>query len=84
MSQLNQRKAHNKFFLSLTTVRGLFDPVILFNNNSVKAEGRSKLLRVIEAIKEENKIGTGTFYGGGNFGNTSAMMVIFFSKMFKI
>ena len=40
------------FFKSLTTVRSPFDLALHFN--SVRAEGRSKTLRVIEVIKENN------------------------------
>ena len=43
----------------MTTVRSPFDLALHFNNNnSVKAEGKSKSLRIIEAIKQ-NKIGAG-------------------------
>ena len=43
----------------MTTVRSPFDLALHFNNNnSVKAEGKSKSLRIIEAIKQ-NKIGPG-------------------------
>ena len=40
------------------TVRKPFDLELRFNNNSVRAEGKSKSLRVIEAMKQ-NKIEAG-------------------------
>ena len=42
----------------MTAARSPIDLVLCFNINSVRAEGRSQLLRVIEGIKE-NKIGPG-------------------------
>ena len=41
------------------TVRNPFDLFLRFNNNSVRAEDRSKSLRIIKTIKKENRIGTG-------------------------
>ena len=43
----------------MTTVRSPIDLALRFNNSSLKANGKSKTLLVIEAVKE-NKIGAGT------------------------
>ena len=42
----------------MTTIRSLFDLALHFNNNSLRVEGRSKSLWIIEVTKK-NKIGTG-------------------------
>ena len=42
----------------MTIVRSPFDLALRFNNNSVRAEGKNKSLRIIEAI-ELNKTGAG-------------------------
>ena len=49
-------KSSKEVFLKLNDSKNSFRLALCFNNKSVRAEGKSKLLRIIEAIKL-NKIG---------------------------
>ena len=49
---VKSKKSSKEFFLSLATVRNPFNLALHFNNNTVRAEGRSKSLLVIQVIKE--------------------------------